>query len=363
MGKLKLLMIMSLLLSTTACVGASVQPGERGLMWRPLSEGLSKEPLTDGFYWKAPWNDVYLYDVRWQSYVENVDAWTADNLQVVVKAAIILRPIPQDVYYLAQTVGTEYYTRIVKPEFQAAIRNVVSEYSVLMVPEKSADIEHKVQQVVEDKLKKRHLAIQSVAFADVDFPQIVLTAIEQKQAKEQEKDQKEYELLIATKEADIIRMQATGESDAIRIRAEGQAHAQETITKTLTPQYLRYKLYDSQTAKMILLPEDLKTPIFINPGDKEQATQLVPEPTKSASQGAPIRGAPAAEAEKTGSSSVAEKKTDTPPAKQPGDQRVGGQAGQPDGDQAMAGQIDTPHARQPGGPRVGGQAGQPERER
>jgi len=281
MGKLKCMTIICLLLSTTACIGASVQPGERGLMWRPLSEGLSKEPLPDGFYWKASWNDVYLYDVRWQSYMESVDAWTADDLQVAVKAAIILRPVPQEVYYLAETVGTDYYTRIVKPEFLAAIRNVISEYSVLMIPEKSADIEHKVQKVMEDKLEMRHLAIQSVAFSDVDFPQIVLTAIEQKQAKEQEKDQKEYELLIATKQADITRMQATGEGDAIRIRAEGQARAQETITKTLTPEYLRYKLYDSQTAKMVLLPDDLKTPIFINPGEKEQAAQL-PKSNQSA---------------------------------------------------------------------------------
>ena len=40
------------------------------------------EPLTNGFYWRAPWNDVYVYDVRWQSYTENVDALSADDLQV-----------------------------------------------------------------------------------------------------------------------------------------------------------------------------------------------------------------------------------------------------------------------------------------
>jgi regulator of protease activity HflC (stomatin/prohibitin superfamily) len=125
--------------------------------------------------------------------------------------------------------------------------------------------------MIEGKLQGRHLTIQSVALADVDLPQIVLTAIEQKQAKEQEKEQKEYELLIASKDADIARARVVGEGDAICIRAESQALAQETITKTLTPEYLRYKLYDSQTSKMVLLPDDLKLPIFINPGEKEQA--------------------------------------------------------------------------------------------
>jgi len=281
-----IVLVIPLLLLTSACAGTSVQPGQRGLMWRPFSEGLSTEPLKDGFYWRAPWNDIYLYDVRWQSYTENVDALSADDLQVLVKAAIILKPIPEEVYFLAHEVGSDFYMRIVKPEFLAAVRSVVSGYNMVTVPEKSAEIASKVQAVVVDKLKGRHLAIQSVALADVDFPQVVLSAIEQKQAKEQEKEQKEFELTIASKDAEIARTRAKGEGDSIRIRAEGeaegmriraigQAKAQETITKTLTPDYLRYKLYESPNSKMVLLPDNLNVPILVNPGN-EQTHQLLP---------------------------------------------------------------------------------------
>ena len=42
--------------------------------------------------------------IRWESYTENVDALSADDLQVLIKAAIILRPIPEGVYFLAQEV-------------------------------------------------------------------------------------------------------------------------------------------------------------------------------------------------------------------------------------------------------------------
>jgi len=279
-------LIVPLLLLSSACAGTSVQPGQRGLMWRPFSEGLSTEPLKDGFYWRAPWNDVYLYDVRWQSFTEAIDALSADDLQVLVKAAIILRPVPEEVYFLAHEVGSDFYPRIVKPEFQAAVRSVVSGYNMVTVPEKSAEIASKVQAVVVEKLKGRHLMIQSVALADVDFPQIVLSAIEQKQAKEQEKEQKEFELTIASKDAEIMRTRAKGEGDSIRIRAEGeaeglrirsigQAKAQETITKTLTADYLRYKLYDSPNSKLVLLPDKLSVPILVNPGS-DQPHQFVP---------------------------------------------------------------------------------------
>jgi regulator of protease activity HflC (stomatin/prohibitin superfamily) len=248
------------------------------LFWHPFSEGLSNQPLKDGYYWRAPWNDVYLYDIRWQSFTEDIDALSADDLQVLIKAAIILRPIPEELYFLNQEVGSDYYPRIVKPQFMATVRSVVSGYSMVTVPEKSAEIASKVQAVVVEKLKGRHLEIQSIALADVDFPPIVLRAIEQKQAKEQEKEQKEFELTIASKDAEIARTRALGEGDSIRIRAEGeaeglriramgQAKAQETITKTLTPAYLQYKLYDSPNSKLILLPDQLKAPILINPGE------------------------------------------------------------------------------------------------
>jgi regulator of protease activity HflC (stomatin/prohibitin superfamily) len=159
----------------------------------------------------------------------------------------------------------------------AAVRSVVSGYNMVTVPEKSTEIASKVRAVVTENLKGRHLEVQNVALSDVDFPQIVLRAIEQKQAKEQEKEQKEFELTIAAKDAEIARTRAKGEGDAIRIRADGeaeglriravgQAQAQDTITKTLTPDYLKYKLYDSPNAKTIIVPDKLNVPLILSPG-------------------------------------------------------------------------------------------------
>ncbi|MBK9307936.1 MAG: prohibitin family protein [Nitrospira sp.] len=251
-----LLILAAFLLITTAC--STVLPGERGLMFR--SSGLDKEPLKEGSYWKAPWNEIYFYNVRWQTYAEKVDAWSADDVQVDIKAAIVLRPIPEEVYYLALSVGRQYYSQIVQPEFVAAVRQVVATYPALMVGEKSAEISQKAQTVVQERLKDRHLAIQSVTIADVDLPKLVLTALEQTQAQKQQKEQKEFELLLAGKDAEIA-----------RARAESQAKVQETINRTLTPEYLRYKLYDSQTSKMVVLPDNLKLPLVINPGEQQSA--------------------------------------------------------------------------------------------
>jgi regulator of protease activity HflC (stomatin/prohibitin superfamily) len=172
------------------------------------------------------------------------------------------------VYFLAQEIRTDFYPRVVKPELLAAVRSVVSNYPMVTVPEQSSEIASKVQAVVVEKLKGRHLEVASVAIADIELAKVVLDAVERKQAKEQEKEQKEFELIIAEKDAEIARRKARGEGDATRIRSEGeaeglkirasgQAKAQETIAKTLTPGYLRFKLYNSANSKFALLLDNL----------------------------------------------------------------------------------------------------------
>ncbi|MDH4154334.1 MAG: prohibitin family protein [Nitrospira sp.] len=271
-----LLLLIPILMVLHGC-GTTVDPGKRGLRWRPLSAGLMKEPLKEGFYWQAPWNDVFVYDTRWKSFKEKVDALTADDLPVTVYAAITMRPIPDEVYFLAQEVGPDWYKQLVQPQLLSAVRGVVANYSMVTLPERSSEIGNKIEAVVVEALKGRHLDVYNVALSEMEFSQMVLRAIEQKQAKEQEKEQKNFEVVIAERNAEIARIQAKGEGDSLKIRAEGEAdsmrirataqsQAQDIITKTLTPDYLRFKLYESPNAKTIIVPDKLNIPLIVNPG-------------------------------------------------------------------------------------------------
>ena len=105
-----------------------------------------------------------------------------------------------------------------------------------------------------------------MALSEIEFSKVVLKSIEQKQSKEQEKEQKEFELVIAQRDAEIARIRAKGEGDALQIRAEGQSQAQEIITKTLTADYLKYKLYENPNTKTIIVPERSTVPIIVNQG-------------------------------------------------------------------------------------------------
>ncbi len=271
-----LLFLIPILIVFQGC-STTVSPGNRGLRWYPLTSGLTKEPLREGVYWRAPWNDVFVYDTRWRSFKEKVDALTADDLPVIVYAAITMRPIPDEVYFLAQEVGPDWYKQLVQPQLLSAVRGVVANYSMVTLPERSSEIGNKIEAVVVEALKGRHLDVYNVALSEMEFSQMVLRAIEQRQAKEQEKEQKDFEVVIAQRNAEIARIQAKGEGDSLKIRAEGEAdslriravgqsQAQDIITKTLTPDYLRFKLYDNPNSKTIIVPEKLNLPLIVNPG-------------------------------------------------------------------------------------------------
>lgn len=249
--------------------GRTIDPGMRGLRWSPMSGGLEKESLKNGFYFRAPWNDVFEYDVRYQSFTEKIDALTADDLSVTLHVAITMSPIPDEIYFLAQEVGHNWYQQLVRPQFLSAVRGVVAQYAMVTLPERSSEIGNKIEAVMVESLKGRHLNIYSVALSEIEFSKMVLQAIENKQAKEQEKEQKEFELIIAERNAEIARIQAKGEGDSLRIRAKGQSQAQEIITKTLTPDYLKYKLYDSPNSKMVIVPDKSNVPIIVNPGSEQ----------------------------------------------------------------------------------------------
>lgn len=282
-----IMLVLTVLLLIQGC-GRTVSPGEKGLRWRPLTEGLDKNPLSAGFHFKAPWNSVFVYNVKWQSFTEKVDALSADDLPVSFQAALTIRPLAQEVYLLAEEVGPNWYREIVRPQFLSAVRSVVANYPMVVIPERSTEIGNKIEAVMVESLKGRHLDVYSVSLAEIEFSSKVLRAIEDKQAKEQEKEQKEFEVAIAKREAEIakiraqaegdaLKIRAEGEAESVRIRAKGQSQAQEMLAKTLTPEYLRLKLYDSPNSKMILLPENMKVPMLLNPGGPDQPRSLSQE--------------------------------------------------------------------------------------
>lgn len=264
-NKIFTVMTIASILILAGC-GTTVRPGQMGLKWQPLTKGLSKEPVREGFYSHAFWNDVFVYSIQWQSFTEKVDVLTKDDLHITVEAVAKARLLPKELYQLQLEVGPDFYNTVLKPEFLTTVRSTLADYTMVEIPEKSPEIEAKVLADLRRRIEGKHLEVNNVAISHIDFPEGVLRAIETKQAKEQEKIQKVFELDIARQDAEIAREKAKGEADATKIRAAGQAEAQRIIDQTLTSRFLQFKAFDNPNAKIIFVPTDKQgLPVVITP--------------------------------------------------------------------------------------------------
>ena len=66
-----------ILIILTSSTFLTIEAGERGVIFRPFSSGLDKENIFQpGFHVVAPWNSMYVYDVREQQLEEEMMAYS-----------------------------------------------------------------------------------------------------------------------------------------------------------------------------------------------------------------------------------------------------------------------------------------------
>lgn len=264
------------LVFTSACIGTTVRPGERGLKYSALGSGLQNEVRAEGFYFKWPWNDIVTYDVRLQSRTEKVEVLTKDNLHVRTDVTVTFRPNDRLLYRLALDIGPAYYVKVIQPAFETIARSEFAAHEHNRLPEESPIIEAAILAKLRAVVKDKPIVLDRVSIAHIEYDTGLTTAISQKLATEQKLEQKDFEVDIARKDADIVRTRAQGSADAVEIdalaqakaielrahgeaqaielRGKAQATAQAAITKTLTTRYLQFKAFDSPATRFFFVP-------------------------------------------------------------------------------------------------------------
>ena len=224
----------TILLVVVSC--SVVKPGMQAMKWNPYGKGLKTETVyKDGVVWHMPWNGVVRYNVQWQTFTEEVAVLTKDELHIPITVSVTLRPIEAELAQLEIEVGQDYYRSVVKPEFVSLARNIFADYEYKVVSPKSPDIEAAIYKQLVTKIEGKHLEVDNVTINHIKYPQVVTSAVDRKLAVEQDIQQKDYEMKIAEKQAEIQ-----------RILAAGQRDAQQIIDAGLTQKYLQYKALEVQ---------------------------------------------------------------------------------------------------------------------
>ncbi|MDX5583862.1 MAG: prohibitin family protein [Aureibaculum sp.] len=198
----------------------TVDAGEAGVLWKRFSGGvvIDEPALGEGFHVVAPWNKVYIYEVRQQELFEKMKVLSSNGLEIQIDASAWYLPVYKDLGNLHQTLGENYLDRVIKPAIRSAARSVVGRYlpDELYSTKRDA-IQVEIYEETKKILETQYVQLNEVLVRDVTLPNTIKDAIERKLKQEQESLEYEFRLVTAAKEAEKVIIEAQGKADANRI--------------------------------------------------------------------------------------------------------------------------------------------------
>lgn len=201
----------------------TIDSGEAGVLYRTFDGGVvtDEPPLDEGFHLVAPWNKVFVYEVRRQELFEKMNVLSSNGLDIKLDASIWYQPDAKDLGKLHQEIGEDYVDRILLPTVRSAARSVVGRYTPEQLYSSKRDaIQAEIYEETKKIIKNQFILLDEVLVRDVTLPPTIKTAIERKLKQEQESLEYEFRLVSAQKEAERQIIQAQGKSDANRILSQ-----------------------------------------------------------------------------------------------------------------------------------------------
>ena len=212
-----LVLILFALLSNTTFL--TIDPGHKGVIFKRFGGGLDKEKIYDqGFHVIAPWNKMYVYDVRIKEAFEQMEVLSKNGLTIKVDLSFRYNPQLNKVGMLHDEIGKSYLQSIIIPEVRSATREVIGKY----LPEelyssKREAIQDEIYQRTKNEVEPKYLVIDAILIREVTLPITLQEAIERKLKEEQSTLEYEYLLEKERKEAERKVIEAQAKADANNI--------------------------------------------------------------------------------------------------------------------------------------------------
>lgn len=258
----------------------SLKPGEAGVLWERFLGGTNlKYVYREGFHLVLPWNRMYIYNLRLQQTSHKIIALCKNGLPVEIEVSIRSRPQVANLPLLHVVVGENYLDVVVKPEIEAHVRGVVSQFNPEELYSSEGYILNLIVQGAMGKIAERFVSLDNLLIKRVQLPAQVGDAIQTKLVEEQRA--LEYEFLL---------QQAESEAERKTIEAKGILSFQQTVTSGgRFEDYLRYagiqatlELAKSGNAKVVVIGGERGLPLIsFNLGEEARAPGAVPATPKS----------------------------------------------------------------------------------
>ena len=209
---------------------ASVGPGRTGVLWRSVG-GTQQRTWGEGRHAVFPWNYLYVYDLRAMSHDEILNVIASNGLEISLDTTIRYHLAPREIVAMHTEIGPDFYNKVLAPLLRSDARRVFGRYTPEEIySTKRDDIEREIREGLDAKLQGKHIDLEAVLIRNIQLPEAIRRAIDEKLEAEQEVLKMKYVLQVAQAKADEKKIEAGGISDYNRI-----------VAKSLTPDILQFE--------------------------------------------------------------------------------------------------------------------------
>lgn len=220
-ASLAIIVVVSLIVivSLSNSIFLTIDAGERGVLFKRFAGGLDKDLVYQpGFHVIAPWNTMYQYGVREQQLEEKMTVLSNNGLNITIDITVRVNPTYSKIGELHEKFGESYIETLVRAEVRSSARKIFGRFGPEeLYSTKRDEVQTMIEKDLEETLKKNYIDLKAVLIRDIELPEKVKNAIEEKLEAEQASLKYEYLLTQERQEAErkIIEAQAKAESNRI----------------------------------------------------------------------------------------------------------------------------------------------------
>lgn len=217
---------------------------------------VGKNVLSEGLHFKAPFvqNVVKVNNQIQKADIEGAESVSKD-LQAISSTVVVNYKVANkssaDIY---RNIGTDYETIMLLPAVNESLKAVISRYTAEELVTLRSQVAIEIQDTLTEKMEPYGIAIEKFNIVNFTFSEEFAKAIEAKEVAAQNllkaKTEQEQVLVEANAQAEKQVIAAEAEAKAILAKAEAQAKANETLSKSLNENVIKYYTVDKWDGKM-----------------------------------------------------------------------------------------------------------------
>ncbi|MCA9701346.1 MAG: prohibitin family protein [Myxococcales bacterium] len=226
----------------------TVPAGHHAVMYRHFQGGtVTNRIWGEGFHVIPPWDQLTIYESRLQQQTLNFTILSDEGLDLEVTVSVRFRPRRDQLGYLHQDIGPDYFERLIRPEVEAHVRRTFGNRPAHEIYSSAKDVLQELRnmpmitridsldstEVSDDwwvggeaitsssgRPELGYIDVQEIKLVDIDLPELVKAAIADKYRQEQLKLEYTHRIAREEQEAARKRIEAAGIRDFNSIAGE-----------------------------------------------------------------------------------------------------------------------------------------------